>query len=198
MLNEFFDNIVVLTTSRRLRGEAELKMYGINAQFFRSLAYHPKKSFNMSMRTILESFLVKGGERLLILEDDVVFQNMDKVEVVFDELEMVDWEILYLGGNYHNHAFAQKPTYVSEHLRRIYNAWTTHAIAFKRNVAEDIVRRYKADELFDAWLDTHVLRQYTTIATVPMLAIQLPDYSSLWGHHVDYSDVWSRSIDFIR
>lgn len=197
MINEFFDNVVVLTTSRRERCEAELKKYGIEAQFFRSLSYPAKKSFNMSMKAILERFVERGGKRLLILEDDVEFRDMDKAADVFTELGSVDWEILYLGGNYKNTPDAKKPDHVSKHLRRIYNAWATHAIAFTDKSARWIYKHYKADGMFDAWLDENALSRFTTIATVPMLAVQAPFHSDIWGHEVDYSGIWDESITFI-
>lgn len=197
-MNEFFDKVVVLTTNRRQRCERELAKYGIDAEFFQSLSYHPKKSFNLSMKMILQRFVDSGGSSLLILEDDVLFRHEDKWKDVFDELSKVEWDVLYLGGNYNNHGGVKQPEYVSEHLRRIYNAWTTHAVGFNQKTAQYVVANYNGVELFDAWLDSHVLGKFVTMATYPMLAVQEADYSSIWGHHVDYAGVWSGSEEFIK
>jgi GR25 family glycosyltransferase involved in LPS biosynthesis len=200
MLNEFFENIVVLTTHRRERCEVELAKYGIKAQYMKSLQYHPKKSFNMSMLYILTSFVESGKDTVLILEDDVVFQNMHSIDMCLDELtdECPDWDILYLGGNYNNRPDAQKPEHISEHLRRIYNAWTTHAVAYKRSAAMWLVNNYEPHVLYDAWLDEYALKKFKTVATYPLFAVQEQGYSSLWGREVDYTGTWEQSTDFIR
>ena len=129
MLNEFFDKIVVLTTSRRKRCEAELAKYGFKAEFVQSVvAESPFVSFNRSMGRLVTEFSKSELKSILILEDDVVFQNMEKLDVVLDELSMVPWDLFYLGGNYHNKPSARRPDHISDHLRHIYNAWTTHAV----------------------------------------------------------------------
>jgi GR25 family glycosyltransferase involved in LPS biosynthesis len=199
MINEFFDRVVVLTTARRERCQAELDKYGIKADFFQSIADpNPFRSFNISQKAILRDFTKSEDHNILVLEDDVVFQNMEMLEIVLDELDRTSWDIVYFGGNYKNHDKAVQPEVISTHLRRIYNAWTTHAIAYTRDVAQNIYRRYGATHLYDAWLDENILEKWTAVATVPMLAIQEKGHSALWGREVDYTGTWSQSIDFIR
>jgi hypothetical protein len=199
MINEFFDRVVVLTTARRKRCEAELAKYGIKADFFQSIEDpNPFRSFNLSQQKILSDFTKSEDNNILVLEDDVVFQNMEMLDIVLDELDANDWDMVYLGGNYNNRPDAKRPDVVSEHLRRLYNAWTTHAVGYKRDVAANIYRRYDPTQLYDAWLDENILKQWTAVATVPLLAIQQQGYSDLWGREVDYSGTWSQSIDFIR
>jgi GR25 family glycosyltransferase involved in LPS biosynthesis len=201
MLNEFFDKIVVLTTSRRKRCEAELDKYGIKAEFVQSIeGVTPFHSFNVSMSGIIKEFSKSELGNILVLEDDVVFQNMQSLDMCLDELliEFPNWDMLYLGGNYKNHDQARRPDHISDHLRRIYNAWTTHAVAYRRDVAAWIVRNYKVDQMYDAFLDERVLGKFKAIATYPLFAIQEKGHSGLWGHEVDYSGAWSQSTDFIR
>lgn len=201
MLNEFFDKVVVLTTSRRNRCEAELAKYGIKAEFYPSVdADTPAQSFNNSMAGIVKGFSISSNQSILVLEDDVLFQNMHSLDMCLDELEheCPDWDILYLGGNYANHDQARKPDYISEHLRRIYNAWTTHAVAYRRNVAAFIARNYKGNQMYDAFLDERVLGKFKAVATYPMFAIQEAGKSDIWGKDVDYSGAWTQSTDFIR
>lgn len=198
MVNKFFDSVVVLTTNRRERCEKELEKNGIEAKFFRSLNYHPAKSFNMSMYAIMERFLLTSASTMLILEDDVMFQHMDESKEVFEELDWLSWDIIYLGGNYVRHGDSKAATYVSKHVRRIYNAWATHAIGINRAVAKFIVSDYRKVQMFDAYLDERVLPRFKVLATVPMLAVQVPDYSTIWGRDVDYMDIWERSQAFIK
>jgi GR25 family glycosyltransferase involved in LPS biosynthesis len=201
MLNEFFDKIVVLTTSRRERCEAELAKYGIKAEFIQSVAVGtPFYSFNSSMIGIVADFAKSELNNILVLEDDVVFENMHSIDMCLDELEdeFPNWDMLYLGGNYACHDQVKRPDHISDHLRRIYNAWTTHAVAYRRDVAAWIVRNYKVDQMYDAFLDERVLDKFKAVATYPMFAVQEQGYSDLWGHEVDYTGTWSQSTDFIR
>jgi hypothetical protein len=199
MINEFFDRVVVLTTARRERCQAELAKYGVKADFFQSIEDpNPFRSFNISQKAILRDFTKSEDHNILILEDDVIFQNMEMLDVVLDELDATEWDMVYFGGNYKNHENAMRPDVVSTHLRRIYNAWTTHAVGYKKDIAHSICRRYTPTQLYDAWLDENILSGCVAVATVPLLAIQQQGFSQLWGREVDYSGTWNQSIDFIR
>jgi hypothetical protein len=125
---------------------------------------------------------------------------MHSIDMCLDELEdeFPNWDMLYLGGNYACHDQVKRPDHISDHLRRIYNAWTTHAVAYRRDVAAWIVRNYKVDQMYDAFLDERVLDKFKVVATYPMFAIQEKGHSDLWGHEVDYTGAWSQSTDFIR
>lgn len=197
MLNKFFDTIVVLTTSRRKRCEAELMKYGIEAEFVQSVKCEDTMmSFNLSMLGIVSDFNTSKHESILVLEDDVLFQHMDKCEEVLGEL--ADWDMLYLGGNYQNKPDVKKPDVVSEHLRRIYGAWTTHAVAYRKQTSAFVSEHYQGKSMYDAWLDEHVIPRFNVLATLPMLAVQEQGYSSLWGRKVDYSNTWEGSTKFIQ
>ena len=199
MLNEFFDKVVVLTTSRRKRCEAELAKYGIEAEFVQSVvAESPFVSFNRSMGRLVTEFTKSELRNILILEDDIVFQNMELLDVVLDELSMTHWDLFYMGGNYHNKPSAKRPDHISEHLRHIYNAWTTHAVAYRRDVASWIHRNYNRSDMYDAYLDEQVLNRFYAVASFPLLAVQEQGHSDLWGREVDYTGTWSQSTDFIR
>jgi GR25 family glycosyltransferase involved in LPS biosynthesis len=149
---------------------------------------------------IIEEFTKSELNSILVLEDDVVFDNMHSIDMCMDELneEFPNWDMVYLGGNYQNHVYARKPGYISEHIRRIYNAWTTHAIAYRRDVAAWIIRNYNENQIYDAFLDEKVLYRVNAAATYPLFALQEKGYSDLWGREVDYTGTWQQSTDFIR
>lgn len=199
MLNQFFDKVVCLTTSRWDACSKELSKYGIKAEKFKSVPHNdPKKSFNMSQRKLMRYLWEEGVANALVLEDDVMFLNMETLPNILDDLSRWEWDICYFGGNYDCHPNVKKATPVSKNLRRIYNAWTTHAVAYQRDAIEHITKNYRADVIYDAWLDENVLGDMYTVATVPLIAIQKPGYADLWQRDVDYSDVWQRSLDFIK
>lgn len=199
MINEFFDKVYVLTTSRWDRCKAELDNHGIKAEKFKSVPDNDRfRSFNLSQQKIMLEAYYQGLQSVLVLEDDVVFQNMEHLPNVLDDLNRWDWDICYFGGNYQPHERVIQPSSVSKNLRRIYNAWTTHAIGYQREAIEFIHQNYKADQMYDAWLDDHVLADMYTVATVPMIAVQRPGFADLWQRNVDYTQTWERSLDFIR
>lgn len=177
----------------------ELDKHGIKVERFNSVKHNnPMKSFNMSQRKLIADLWQSGCHSALVIEDDIVFQNMKDLPAVLDDLGRWEWDICYFGGNYKPHWNVTPAIPVSKNLRRIYNAWTTHCIAYQREAIEHIHRSYKADCPYDAWLDENVLSELYTVATVPLLAIQEPGYADLWQRNVDYSDVWQRSLDFIK
>lgn len=199
MINQFFDRVVCLTTSRWDRAVREFDKYDIKVERFNSVKHdNPMTSFNMSQRKLMKDLWESGCHSALVLEDDVVFQNMKDLPAVLDDLERWVWDICYFGGNYQPHWNVTPPIKVSKNLRRIYNAWTTHSIAYQRDAIEHIHRAYKADAPYDAWLDEYVLGELYTVATVPLLAVQEKGYSDLWKHDVDYTDTWQKSLDFIK
>jgi hypothetical protein len=87
----------------------------------------PHQSFSGSVNRILKEFWESGKDNLLLLEDDCIFRNLDHLPQALKELP-ADWDILYLGANLRE----DQPERYSGRLFRVKEAWTTHAIAFRR------------------------------------------------------------------
>ena len=186
-----FEKVYLLTTMRTQRALDECKRVGIVPYIhFSKIDESPHRSFCLSMLSILQEFVDSGADSCLILEDDVIFKD---VSVEFDDV----WDIIYLGGNFKPYPDFRMPEYESKTLRRIYNAWTTHAVGYKAHVARWIVDNYDASEMFDCWLDKQ-LHKFNTMAVVPMIAEQLPSYSTIWQRDVDYSDTFKAGNDFLQ
>jgi hypothetical protein len=201
---DFFDSIVVLNhplaVDRWRLTVTELQRVGIKGYTrFASLPDEtPHRSFNRSVNGILSTFRDSGKSRLLMLEDDVVFDDAFLTNAVLNcaikELPE-NWDILYLGANLHVDGF-KEPIRYSNHLCRIYNAWTTHAIAFNHKCVKWIAYNQPQfhEGMFDGWLSSQLFH-FNAFCVAPMLAFQRPGNSLIWGHDVDYDPVFRISSD---
>ncbi len=203
MINKFFDIVVCLTQKDRpdrgIMFEQECEKHGIKSELFYAIKdIDPKISFCKSQHRMLECLLTQPGDKFLCLEDDVEFQNMEKFEQVIQQLPD-DWEMLYLGANVKPYPEFIPAEYYSPNLRVIKSAFCTHAVAYRRSLVEEIVRtyEYKEGQLFDTWLDIHILKTRPVYISCPMLAIQKPVNSTLWNRTVDYGDIWVGSNDYL-
>lgn len=186
---DFFSDIYVLNQQDRpdrwKECEAELKRVGMPYyyQFYSIPADPPMKSFCLSQHEILKTFVREGGQTLLDLEDDVVFNSLEPLEKALEQLPQ-DWDIVYLGCNLRGII----PRPYSENLRIPSSPWMTHAIGYSRKAAEYIAKHYDplTNQMFDDWL-SHNISLFNTFLVAPMVAGQRPGKSDLWGCQTDYT-----------
>jgi len=138
----------------------------------------------LSQITIIKEAREKGYENVLILEDDVEFE--ENVNEIFKErIKGVpnDWDLLYLGGN-HNR---QKIDLVSPYVRRINDTYATHAYAI-RNTVYDLVLEYLEGEQQEGdVILAEVQKKCNAYCFHPNLAWQKPGVSDVFNRYVDYS-----------
>lgn len=172
----------------------EFKRIGLNgvARFEALPSIGPHQSFNLSVRTILEYFIRSPYERLLFLEDDVTFVRPEIADEAIKELPG-DWDILYLGANV-LHPTGPKPTAYSPHLCRVYEAWTTHAIAFNKKCISFILENQPglSEAMFDNWLSANLAR-FNSYIVSPMAAYQRPGHSLIWNSTTNYETIFTGS-----
>lgn len=140
---------------------------------------------------MLKAFVATGKDTLLALEDDVIFRDLHMLPAAIRELPH-NWDILYLGANITDMVFGIKenpPIRYSARLHRIRRAWTSHAIAYTRRMADIIVRHYPVGtfEMYDNWVSGNILGHYNCYLVNPMVAYQRPGKSDLWGCETDYT-----------
>lgn len=193
----FFDRKVCLTADGRewQQGLMEFKRVGLNdvKRFDAILDIGPHQSFSRSVRWILNEFYESGLETLLHLEDDVAFRQLDHLSDALSELP-ADWDIVYLGANIQSDVYR-----VSEHLCRVSNAWTTHAIGYKRKVIPFLLENQPgfSENMYDNFLGS-VLSQLNAYVVAPMVAYQRPRHSLIWGRFDDYTPVFEASDAKLR
>lgn len=157
----------------------------------------PHQSFNKSINAILKGFSNDSAQTLLMLEDDVVFQNTEALPAALQELP-ANWDIVYLGANLVQPGF-EAPIPYSMHLRRITNAYTTHAIGFNKKCISFILQNFPdfSSVMFDNWLSCN-LHRFNAFAITPMVAIQRSGFSQIWGREVDYSVIFNMSDKLLK
>ncbi len=151
----------------------------------------PHQSFNRSINAILRYFVRSPYNRLLLLEDDVVFVNTTGLDAAINELPG-DWDILYLGANILHPD--PKPQYYSPHLCRVFAAWTTHAIGFSKKCITFILENQPgySEAMFDNWLSANLPR-FNSYIVAPMAAYQRPGKSLIWNTTTNYDTIFTGS-----
>ncbi len=154
----------------------------------------PFHSFCRSQAHIIQRFVDTGLPNCLILEDDVIFRNLNLLDKAIEEMPD-EWLTLHLGANVTDGVAGMKenqPTGVSKHLARLRCAWTTHAVAYRRPIAEMIALSYDPETriMYDEWLSQNVLRNNPCYVVRPTVAWQRPGKSDLWGVQTDYTHAW--------
>jgi len=201
----FFQRKVVLTSDdvQWCLAQEELARVGLNNYFkCTALPIDDKEilgrhqSFSGSVRQILRDFLASDSQTLLLLEEDCIFRDLSHLDLALTELPS-QWDILYLGANLICWNNGEPwPERVSEHLFRVYAAWTTHCVAFNRKVVEWLLEHQPGlnVQMFDQYLG-EVLPQLNAFVVAPMIAYQRPRVSSIWqkGAIDDYTEIFMES-----
>jgi hypothetical protein len=198
----FFQRIICLTNdpTEYALAQAEFDRVGLHADKYQAVKeIGPHQSFSHSERNILLDFLFSEDTRLLHLEDDVVFRDLDHLPQAISELPD-DWDILYLGANlicWNNGEPA--PERYSEHLFRVRAAWTTHAIAYHKRCIRKILEGQPSfdQQMWDNYLSMR-LPELNAFVVAPMVAYQRPRYSTIWSRETDYNDVFEQSGERLR
>lgn len=147
------------------------------------------QSFNASTKRMLSDFMDSDTATCLILEGDCIFKDISQVEAGLNELP-IDWDLVYLGANIREPA----PERISEHVFRVRDAWTTHAIGYSRRVVPFLLENQPgfSEEMYDNWLGRQ-LPNLNAYVISPMVAWQRPHYSGIWGREVNYDDIFVES-----
>lgn len=210
----FFDRIICLSASdaEYALAQAEFDRVGLTVQKYPAVKeIGPHQSFSHSERNILLDFLFSEDNRLLHLEDDVVFRNLDHLPRAISELPS-DWDILYLGANlicWNNGE--PSPERYSDHLFRIRAAWTTHAIAYHKRCVRRILEGQPSfdAQMFDQYLSERLMfpqfvdgerADFKAFVVAPMVAYQRPRRSSIWlkDEVDDYTPIFEASEAKLR
>jgi hypothetical protein len=197
----WFDRRVCLTTHPEEweLGQVEFARVGLEVEKFQSLPIDndqilgPHQSFSGSVNRILREFWESGAETLLSLEDDCQFKDYEHLEQALSELP-ARWDVLYLGGN-----LRDDPVRYSPHLFRVTNVWTTHAIAYRREIVPYLLEKQPglSEQMFDQFLGEQ-LHKMQAFIVAPTVAWQRSHYSSIWGRDVNYDDVFQLTDERLK
>jgi hypothetical protein len=131
------------------------------------------------------------------LEDDVTFSSINHLPQALIDLPE-DWDILYLGANVVGTDLCNwpEPEYYTDNLRRVKQAWTTHAIAYSEKGLKYVLDNwdYTNGQIFDDWLRCNLEKMQAYIV-YPMVADQREGFSDIWQRKVNYGffNVWKQN-----
>jgi GR25 family glycosyltransferase involved in LPS biosynthesis len=139
--------------------------------------------FNRSVNKALQ-----GEGELLLLEDDVIFE--DTIDSMLEARATLpnNWDLLYLGAN------LKSPLQrYNTKLYRIQDAWTSHAILYSVKGREYCLKNFDPEKemIYDEWLRTVVQRNMLCYVMAPMIAFQADGWSDIWGANAVYGLKWS-------
>lgn len=124
------------------------------------------------------------GENLAVFEDDVQFCDGAKeiIEDALDELNTKDWLLFYLGGN------ILRPAYQTDkHLARLNHCQSTHSICYNAKYIPQIIEFLENNQfILDVLFSEYIIPQSECYITVPMVAIQRTDFSSIEKQTMSY------------
>lgn len=216
-------NIDSDTTSRDLT-EAELARVGLKAERVsaitgdnRPLAFNQSVYKAMSMARGLHILETDFGEKLytnidnlLLLEDDVVFENFysgSRSNFVDAHCELPpDFMTLHLGCNIigADTTVWQMPTPHSQHLAKLWNCWMSHATLYSAECVKFILDNMNPNvinedqHIFDDWLRTTVLPMGRSYVMKPMIAYQRPRFSAIWQRDSDYTGCFKQGNEYLK
>jgi glycosyl transferase family 25 len=89
---------------------------------------------------IIKDAIEKNYNSILILEDDVVFN--DEINNISNYMELLpnDWNMLYFGGNHNTHMGLKPPHIINEKVCKLHNTYTTHCIGIKNDLFEILLK----------------------------------------------------------
>lgn len=145
-------------------------------------AYH----LAVAVKAIIRQAKDDGLERLLIVEDDVVFTP--EYDAVLGGIRVPDdWGMFYFGANHNFHVTDE----VAPNLLRVHGSWTTHCAAFHRRAYDLILGATITDPIDVLFGAVH--EAVPCYAAWPSVALQRPGPSTIsGGEHADYA-AWFKS-----
>jgi len=136
----------------------------------------------------------KCEDEILIFEDDCkLLQPWEIFEEAYRQLP-ADWDMLYLGAN-----TTKALNRHSNNLFRLYDAWTTHGILYKRKMIDVILADGYDKIIHYKNYDTYMVRciqwKYNTYIIYPCFATQFDSYSDVVKHYRQYPEI---EINFFK
>lgn len=197
-LNEFFDEIYCINLDRRTdrweEVQAELSKWNIHAKRIsavdgETLAPHPDQIISAnemgcvkSHLSILEEMSRKKYDKVLILEDDILFiRDPHKQTKIISEYLPDKWDMLYLGGN------QVKPLIKQGSIWKCTRTFTTCAYGITREFGEHILAtiRPHSRQIDVVYANTHPRGNSFSIS--PGCCTQKAGFSDIQNAHVDYT-----------
>jgi len=198
-IDEFFDGHIFYINldrraDRRRECEAELVKHGITAERFSAFDGQRFKKVSpltmaevgccMSHHALLKMQVDNGWQRMLVLEDDVVFSDNTQ-ELFFDMIKDVPdgWDMLYFGGNHE-----LVPDHVAGDVYRCRRTYTTSSYAISLAAARAVIRNMSSNLMqADVVFSMNTQKRGNCYVVMPAIAWQRPSFSDIQNGFRDYT-----------
>jgi GR25 family glycosyltransferase involved in LPS biosynthesis len=135
---------------------------------------------------ILEEAIENNYNSILILEDDVEFNdqvlNMDEYFKVLPK----NWDMLYFGGNHNTHMGINPPIIINEKVSKLHSTYSTHCVAINKSAFVKIYDRLKkCDNALDV-IYVELQNTLNVYSFYPMIATQRVSFSDIENRVTDY------------
>ena len=202
-LNQYFDKIYCVNLDKRTDrwGEClnEFKKHNMTVDRF-SAVDGSMETINRQTRLndgeigvilsnikILEDAIKNEYESILILEDDIIFDDsLSDIKSYFDSLPD-DWNMLYFGGNHNTHMGLQGPKIINEKVCKLHNTFAAHCVGIKKDMFQLLIDVLSK---FNGQLDVEYAKLqkiFNIYSFYPAIAKQRPGYSDIQNKVVDYN-----------
>jgi len=148
-------------------------------------------SCKISHLEVLKKSLLNTEEYILILEDDIVFEDnlLTYLNLALIQLENIDWDIFFLSSNLKNKEDAIK---IDNNVLKLKRCSTTTAQLFKRANIEKIIKIIEHSDIeIDNTYDIFIENKY---CLYPMCAYQRSSYSNINNINIDYGNFHKKYI----
>lgn len=148
----------------------------------------------LSHLNILREALYRD-ENVIIFEDDVELADnyKDVVESALDEIQDLEFDMIFFGGN------ILRPAYqVTKHLAKLTHCQSTHNYCVNKKFLPQLVPFLEYNQfIIDVLYAENVVTQKNCYITVPMVAIQRTDFSSIEKQTMSYDIPIARYNQFL-
>jgi GR25 family glycosyltransferase involved in LPS biosynthesis len=207
-LNIFFDNIYCINLDRRndrwQEASSEFNKYNLKVQRISAvdgskldmskikMDVLKKDSMpgavgcSLSHINVIKHAKEKGYSKILILEDDVVFEE-NFIERFTNEIKHLpeDWDMFYLSGN---NLKSDCLTKVNNFFYKTTFTFTTHSYAITSNLYDKIIEGAAAlNEPIDEFYRKHIQQNYNCYIIRPHITYQRPGFSDIMKGNRDYN-----------
>lgn len=135
---------------------------------------------------ILEEAIKNNYSSILILEDDIEFNDqVNNIEEYFKFLPD-DWDMLYFGGNHNTHMGVKPPITINEKVCKLHKTYSTHCVAINKKCFQKVLDRIKnKDNALDV-LYVELQNNLNVYSFYPVIATQRVSFSDIENKLTDY------------
>lgn len=138
---------------------------------------------------IIEESIKNNYEKILIIEDDCVFnENINNIDDYFNHLPS-DWDMVYFGGNHNPHINSPKPIMINDKVVKVHNTFATHCVGINKKMFLILLEALKT---FNGPIDViyqKLQSNYNMYCFNPLIATQMIGFSDIENRSIDYSTI---------